>query len=97
MDPFVALAKRLTEVGVRFALIGVWGANFYARSGATAFTTEDYDVFLPPDADTALKAWQVCRTLGFELTSAGQGIRVMSPSSFTNEREDEWRRQSSEL
>ena len=63
MDPFVDLAKRLSEAGVRFALIGVWGANFYARSGATVFTTEDYDLFLPPDPDTLLRAWEVCEGL----------------------------------
>lgn len=74
LDPFVELAKRLSEVGVRFALIGVWGANFYARSGATLFTTEDYDLFLPPDPDRELKAWEVCRALGFELTSGGEPL-----------------------
>jgi hypothetical protein len=74
VDEFAAPARVLLERDVRFVVIGVWGANFYARSGATVFTTEDYDVFLPPDADTALKAWQACRTLGFELTSGGEPL-----------------------
>lgn len=74
MDPFVGLAERFSEVGVRFALIGVWGANFYARSGAAVFTTEDYDVLLPPDPASELKAWEVCRALGFELTSGGEPL-----------------------
>ena len=30
-------------------MIGVAGANHWARSGAAIFTTQDYDLFLPLD------------------------------------------------
>ena len=49
MDPFGKLCQLLQDVGARFVLIGVWGANYYAYSGATLFTTHDRDLFLPPD------------------------------------------------
>jgi hypothetical protein len=63
----VALHQR----GVRFVLIGVAGANYYARSAASLFTTQDRDLFLPPDAANTLEAWAACRELGLELESAG--------------------------
>jgi len=48
-------------------LIGVAGANYYARSTGTVFTTEDRDLFLPAIPRNELSAWRVCRELGLEL------------------------------
>lgn len=56
---------------MRFVLIGVAGANYYARSAASLFATQDRDLFLPPDAANTLAAWATCRDLGLELESAG--------------------------
>lgn len=67
MDPFVAFAGALGKRGVRFVLIGVAGANQYALSGSTLFTTRDYDLFLPPDPDNALEAWLACGPLSLML------------------------------
>ena len=66
-DPFLYVVEELTRAGVRFVLIGVAGANHYALSASTIFTTEDYDLFVPADADNSLLAWRVCESLGFEL------------------------------
>lgn len=52
--------------GVRFVVIGVWGANYYATSAATLFTTQDRDLFLPPDPDNLLAAWRACAEEGGE-------------------------------
>jgi hypothetical protein len=52
---------------VRFLLIGVAGANYYARSAGTVFTTQDRDLFLPAASRNALAAWRACRELGLEL------------------------------
>ena len=49
MDPFASLASALSADGVRYLVIGVWGANYYAPSGGAMFTTLDHDFFLPPD------------------------------------------------
>jgi hypothetical protein len=48
-------------------LIGVGGANYYARGSGLLFTTQDRDLLLPPDAANALRAWRASRRLGLDL------------------------------
>lgn len=67
MAPFPKLVEAFERAGVRSVLIGVWGANLYARSGASVFATLDYDLLLPAEADNALRAWEACRSCGLEL------------------------------
>ena len=67
MELFPALAAALDEAKVRYVTIGVSGANLWARSGHTIFTTRDYDLLLPLDPDTSLRAWQAAEALGLEL------------------------------
>ncbi len=64
MEPFARLGAALNEAGVRFVTIG---ANLWARSGHTMFTTLDYDLFLPPDPENALRAWQAADAAGLDL------------------------------
>ena len=45
VDPFTALAGALSAAGVRYIVIGVWGANYYAPSGTAMFLTLDRDLF----------------------------------------------------
>jgi len=67
VDAFVSLADALSARGVRFVVIGVWGVNYYAPSGSALFSTLDRDLFLPPDPDDLLAAWEVSESLGFAL------------------------------
>ena len=67
MEPFARLGAALNEAGVRFVTIGVAGANLWARSGHTIFATRDYDLFLPPDPENALRAWQAADAVGLAL------------------------------
>jgi predicted nucleotidyltransferase len=67
MEPFARLGAALNQAGVRFVVIGVAGANLWARSGQTIFATRDYDLFLPPDPENALLAWQAAEALGLRL------------------------------
>ena len=67
MDPLASLASALSAGGVRYLVIGVWGANYYAPSGSAMFTTLDRDFFLPPNPANLLAAWRVCETNGFRL------------------------------
>ena len=67
LDPFTSLAGALSTEKVRYLVIGVWGANYYAPTGSAMSTTLDRDLFLPPDADNLLAAWRVCETNGFAL------------------------------
>ncbi len=54
--------------------MGVAGANYYARSGATMFTTEDRDLFLPPEPSIVLRAWKTCASLGLDLRSGDEPL-----------------------
>ena len=74
MTGFPALVAALSTAGVRFVLMGVAGANHWARSGAAIFTTQDYDLFLPLDVDTQIAAWKACRSVGLDLWSAGESL-----------------------
>jgi len=67
VEPFARLGATLNEAGVRFVTIGVAGANLWARSGHTIFTTRDYDLFFPPDPENALRAWQAADAAGLKL------------------------------
>ena len=48
-------------------LIGIWAVNAHASDGASVFTTNDFDLFFPPDADNLLETWRACEQLGFSL------------------------------
>lgn len=64
-EAFLHLVSTLSDREVRFVMIGVWAANYYARSGAEVFSTEDRYFFLPPDAGNLLRAWVCSRDEGF--------------------------------
>ena len=74
MASFPALVGALNRRGVRFVLIGVWGANFHAQDASALFTTLDYDLFLPPSPDNLLEAWHVCDELGLSLQAGGEPL-----------------------
>jgi hypothetical protein len=67
VELFPRLGAALNQAGVRFVVIGVAGANLWARSGQTIFATRDYDLFLPPDPENVLLAWQAVDALGLRL------------------------------
>ncbi len=74
MDPFTGLVAGLHGAHVRFVLIGVWGANFWARSASTIFTTQDYDLLLPLDPEDVLRAWRVCELAGLGLSCGDEPL-----------------------
>lgn len=63
-------------MGVRFVVIGVAGANYYAIGGATMFVTEDRDLFLPPDVEAVLRSWQACEERRLELRVGTEPLDV---------------------
>jgi hypothetical protein len=73
-ERFVILANALTAGGVRYVLMGVSAVNLYARGSGSIFTTQDYDLFLPPDADNELAAWRACVDAGLELWSGDEPL-----------------------
>lgn len=74
MDPLNRLAQALHANGVRFVVIGVSGVNYYARTSGTLFTTRDYDLFLPPDPENVLRAWQSCQELDLSLWAGDEPL-----------------------
>ena len=74
MVTFAALVDGLHRRGVRFVLIGVWGANLHADDATVVFTTFDFDLFLPPDPDNLLEAWRVCEELGLSLETGREPL-----------------------
>jgi len=74
MSSFAPLARALGESGVRYVLIGVWGANLHAHRGGVVFTTQDRDLFLPPEPENLLAAWQACEACGLVLSSGGSPL-----------------------
>jgi hypothetical protein len=67
MDAFERLLSSLRDRGVRFVVIGLSGANYYARSAGALFATQDRDLFLGPNADNVLAAWRACEAVGLQL------------------------------
>jgi hypothetical protein len=76
MEPFLRLLHDLNAEGVRYVVIGVAGANYYAARSLPPFMTKDRDLFLPADVDNELRAWSVCERLGFELWSGDEPLGV---------------------
>ena len=74
MEPFFELIRRLTESEVQFVLIGVGGANYWAPTPASMFLTHDRDLFLPPDPQNLLEAWEACRRAGLDLYSGNEPL-----------------------
>jgi hypothetical protein len=66
-DPFAPLARALESRRVRYVLIGVSGANYYAPEAGARFVTEDYDLFVPLDAHNLVAAWTACDDVAADL------------------------------
>jgi hypothetical protein len=76
MNAFETLCAELNAADVRYVVIGVWGANFFARDAGMTFKTFDRDLFLPLDADNELRAWDAAVQAGFELWSGDEPLGV---------------------
>jgi hypothetical protein len=74
VGPFEQVVAALNARGVRFVVIGVSGANYYATSGSSLFVTVDRDLYLPPDPATAVAAWAACESVGLELWSGREPL-----------------------
>jgi hypothetical protein len=66
-DAFQQLIRALGSRAVRFVVIGVAGANYFAPEIGVTFSTQDRDLFLPPDAVNVLAAWDGCEAAGLSL------------------------------
>jgi hypothetical protein len=67
VEPFIVLVRALHSRNVRFVLIGVAGANYFAQGASTIFTTQDRDLFLAADPENVLNAWTASEAVGLTL------------------------------
>jgi hypothetical protein len=67
VDPLARLARALNDRRVRFVVIGVGGANYWAHAGGVVFKTDDRDLFLPLESDNLVLAWAACGDAGLDL------------------------------
>lgn len=74
MNPIVPIARALAARSVRYVMIGVGGANFYAADGSAVFVTEDSDLFLPLDPENLAQTWAACESLGLDLWSQDEPL-----------------------
>jgi hypothetical protein len=65
--PLAPFARELDARAVRYVVMGVSGANLYAPSGQAIFVTDDFDLFLPPEADNLVRTWAAGDATGLEL------------------------------
>ena len=75
-DEFRGLVHELGRNSVRFTVIGVAGANYFASAAGAVFTTQDRDLFLPPDSDNLMRAWETCEAVGFTLWAGDEPLDV---------------------
>lgn len=73
-DEFRAVVHELGKRSVRFAVIGVAGANYFASAAGAIFTTQDRDLFLPPDPDNLMRAWDACEAAGLTLWAGDEPL-----------------------
>ncbi|MCC7170725.1 MAG: hypothetical protein IT459_09770 [Planctomycetes bacterium] len=74
MMAFTPLVRALAERKVRYLLIGVAGANFYAHAAGVVFTVERRELLVPRDPENLLHAWQSCESAGLELVGSGEPL-----------------------
>lgn len=72
--PLAPLGRTLAARAVRYVVIGVSGANLFGPTGQAVFTTDDFDLFLPPDPDNLVNAWAACEDAGLELWSLNEPL-----------------------
>jgi hypothetical protein len=74
VDRFLTLVNALNLDDVRYLVIGVWAANYYARGASLVFHTKDRDLFLPADADNLVRCWNACDSSGLSLWSGDEPL-----------------------
>jgi hypothetical protein len=63
METFVQLVTALNKSRVRFWVIGVWGANYYAMNGGAICTATERELFLPLNPENELRAGRAAESV----------------------------------
>ena len=99
VDEWIRACVALQRAGVRFLVVGAFGAQLHFLFSANRIATADIDLLLPRDADEVLRALLALRDAGFALESGGEelipdeviaaGI-VRQAASIRAIRQEEW-------
>ena len=65
--PFAPLAAEFAAGAVRYVLIGVSAANMYGPRGQAVFIAKDFALFIPPEPENLVRAWEACERAALEL------------------------------
>jgi hypothetical protein len=74
VDPYARACRNLERAGVRYVIVGAFGANLYARDAGLIVRTMDCDLLLPADPQILGRAVGVLRKLGYSLDAGGEPV-----------------------
>ena len=74
MDEWLLACRSLDAAGVRYLVLGAFGAELHFMRAATQILTHDMDILVPQDPDNLLRALTALRAAGFDLEAGGEGL-----------------------
>jgi hypothetical protein len=72
VDPYVRACRDLEKAGVRYVIVGAFGADLYARDTGCIIRTLDCDILLPADPLVLGRAVAVLKKLGYSMQAGGE-------------------------
>ena len=85
-DPYLAVIRAFTRVGVRYVVVGMAGINYYAHRPSETFATMDYDLLLEPTLGNVEKALDQLRRLGLSIGTARGALKPPELRAVVRER-----------
>jgi hypothetical protein len=91
MTSLHAVLNSLGIAGIRHVLVGVTGANHWARDGSLVATHDAYELVIDPRPRALTTAWHTLRSSGFTLREGTTRILDPIPDDFAAHIAAEWR------
>ena len=85
-DPYLAVIRAFTRVGVRYVVVGMAGINYYAHRPSETFATMDYDLLLEPTLGNVERALDQLRRLGLSIGTARGALKPTELRAVVRER-----------
>jgi hypothetical protein len=82
MRPQYEVLHALEHAGVRHVLVGIAGANCWARDGSLVASHGAHEIVLDPNPESLTAAWLALRTLGYTLREGTKRIPDPLPDGF---------------
>ena len=85
MRPQHEVLRALGSAGIRHLLVGIAGANCWARDGSLVASHAVHEFAVDPTPEASRSAWLALRALGFTLREGTTRIPDPIPASFADE------------